>query len=63
MGMDKLWDDNKRGQPNDSFKNVSQCHFVLQKSHTEWLGIEHRPPRYEVSINDLNHDRVSQDYD
>ena len=28
-------------------KNLSQCHFVHQKSHMDWPGMEPKPPRWE----------------
>jgi hypothetical protein len=29
-------------------ENVLQCHFVRQKSHMTWLGLEPGPPRWEA---------------
>jgi hypothetical protein len=33
-------------KPKNSGKNLSQCHFVHQKSHVDWPGIEPGPPRW-----------------
>jgi hypothetical protein len=31
-------------------KNLSQCHFIHQKSHMDWSGIKSRPLRPDCSI-------------
>jgi hypothetical protein len=33
MSMTPRWDDTDRGEPKNSEKNLSQCHFVHYKSH------------------------------
>jgi len=34
---------------------MSRCHFNHQKAHTEWPGIEPKPPGERPAINHLNH--------
>jgi hypothetical protein len=41
---ERRWNDIDRGKPKNSEKNLSQCHFV-HKSHMDWPGREHGPPR------------------
>jgi hypothetical protein len=40
MSMEQWWSDTDRGKPKYSEKNLSHCHFVPHKSHTDWPGIE-----------------------
>jgi hypothetical protein len=42
-----------QGKPNNSEKNLSQCHSVHYKSHMDWPGRETGPPRWEAG--DLSH--------
>jgi hypothetical protein len=48
------WNDIDRGKPKNSEKNLSQSHFIHDKSHIDWAGRERRPDR--PAINRLNHD-------
>jgi hypothetical protein len=34
------WNDTDRGEQKNSKKNLSQCHFVYQRSHMDWPGRE-----------------------
>jgi hypothetical protein len=43
--MKHRWNEIDRENPKCSRKNLSQCHFVHHKSHTDWPGIEPGPPR------------------
>jgi hypothetical protein len=44
MSVEYWWNDTDRGKPKYLEKNLSHCHFVLHKSHTERPGIEPGPP-------------------
>jgi hypothetical protein len=46
--MEHRWNEIDRGKPKYSGKNLSQYHFVHQKSHMDWPGIEPGPPRWEA---------------
>jgi hypothetical protein len=42
QAMEHRWNEIYRGKPKYSGKNLSQCHFVHDKSHTDW----YRPQFY-----------------
>jgi hypothetical protein len=42
--MEQRWNDIDRGKLKDSEKNLSQCHFNLNKSHMDCPGVELGPP-------------------
>jgi hypothetical protein len=46
--MEHWWDEIDRGKPKYSEKNLSQCHFVRHKSHTDGPGIEPGPPWWDA---------------
>ena len=47
--MEHRWNEIDRGKPKYSGKNLSQCHFVHQKSHMNWPGIETGRPQNKIS--------------
>jgi len=49
IGMEHRCVDTDRGKPKYLEKNLFQCHFFHQKSHTNWPGIEAVSPRWEVA--------------
>jgi hypothetical protein len=46
--MKHRWNEIDRGKPKFSGENLSQCHFVYQKSHMDYPVIEPGPPRGEA---------------
>jgi hypothetical protein len=46
--MEHRWNEIDKGKPKYSGKNLSQCHFVHNKSHMDWPGIEPGPPQWEA---------------
>jgi hypothetical protein len=49
MGVEHQWNDTDLVRPKYLEKNLSQCHFVHLKSHTDWCGIEPEPLLWEAS--------------
>jgi hypothetical protein len=43
--MEHWWNEIDMGKPKYSGRNLSQCHCVHHKSHTNWPGIEPGLPR------------------
>jgi hypothetical protein len=41
---------NDRGEPKYSEKNLAQCQFLHQKSHTDCSGTEPVPPRRQATL-------------
>jgi hypothetical protein len=52
---DRWVNDNDRGIPKYSEKNLAQCHFIHYKFHTYWPGIEPGPQQWESDKNCLGH--------
>lgn len=44
MGMQHWWNDPDSGKLKYSDTNLCQCHFNHYKFHTDWSGIEPKPP-------------------
>jgi hypothetical protein len=40
-------------------ENVTQCHFVHNKSHMTWAGLEPGPPTWKPAINRLSYGTTS----
>ena len=49
MSMEQWWNDSDRGKLKYLDDNLSQCHLVHHKFHTDWPRIEPRPPQWPVS--------------
>jgi hypothetical protein len=45
---ERRWNDTDRGKEKTSVKNLSQRHFVHQKSHTDWPDREPGTQRWEA---------------
>ena len=52
--QETAWNVIDRGKPKYSERNLCQCHFVHQKSHTEMCDIETGPPRWGAWTKMLN---------
>jgi hypothetical protein len=48
MSIEPCRNDPDKGKPKCTARNLSKCHFVLNKSDVDWLGIEHCRPRRGV---------------
>jgi hypothetical protein len=46
--MEHQWNEIDTGKPKYSGKNLSQRHFVHNKPHMDWPGIETGPLRWEA---------------
>jgi hypothetical protein len=42
-GYGELLDETDSGKPKYSEKNLSHCHFLHDKSHMDWPGVEPGP--------------------
>jgi hypothetical protein len=51
MRMEHWLNDSDKGKSKYSEKNLSQCHFLHQQSHTDWPGVE---VRVKVSMYQAN---------
>jgi len=49
MNMEHWWNYTDLGKPEYLETNLSQCHFVYNKSHMDWPRIEHRPLWWQAS--------------
>jgi hypothetical protein len=54
------WNDIGSGNPKKSEKTLCQCHFVHNKSHMDWPGVETRLPRWQLATNRLSHGKAFQ---
>jgi hypothetical protein len=57
VNMDQRWNDIDRGKSKDSEKNLSDCHFVHQKSHMKWPRCEPGLRGEKPATNHLSYDR------
>jgi hypothetical protein len=48
LRMQHQWNYTNNGKPKHSKKTLSQCHFVQNKSHKDWPGIEPGPPGWDA---------------
>jgi hypothetical protein len=53
--MEPGWNEIDKGKPNYSGKNMSQCHFVAQKSHMYWHGIFFK---FQISLLPMYHSTI-----
>jgi hypothetical protein len=56
--MEHRWNETDRGKPKYPGKNLSQCHFVHQKSHTDCPGIEPDFRGERSATNRLSHGKA-----
>ena len=47
-GVEPLWDNNYRREPNYLERNLSQCQFFHHKSHMDRSGVEHPRPQWQA---------------
>jgi hypothetical protein len=45
VNIEQRWNDTDRRKPKDSENNLSQCHSVQHKSHTDWHGHQSELPQ------------------
>jgi hypothetical protein len=56
--MKQQWNDTDRRKLKYSKKNVSQCHFVHHKPHTDWPGYKPGHHGDNPATNCLNYGKV-----
>jgi hypothetical protein len=55
INMKHCWNDTDREKPMYSEKNLSQRHFIHNKSHMDWVGMFSSLPGERPETNCLNH--------
>jgi len=56
VGMKYWWINNDRVKPKYSEQNLHQFKLVHYRSHTDWPGIKHGPPRRQPDSTALEAD-------
>jgi hypothetical protein len=50
MGMEHWQNDTNRQEQKNTEKNLSQCHSVYHKTHTDWPEGETKPQKLKVGL-------------